>query len=91
MTEGYIPRSKIKQYGIEDLGLLDDDLDFFITVIRQADGLYLTGAAAQSDDPKMLEIVPANDAVGVRSLLIRLAAPKEGSGDRFTKKGRRKS
>jgi hypothetical protein len=89
MAEGYIPRSKVKQYGIDDLGLSGDQLDFFIRVIRRADDLYLSSKSSESSDPKMLDEVSVKDGAGMRSLLHRLAAPK-GGGDRFVKRAKPK-
>lgn len=39
---GPIPRSKIKEYGREELGLSDDALDSFISMISLIDGEYLS-------------------------------------------------
>ncbi|WLA80280.1 hypothetical protein [Bradyrhizobium elkanii] len=85
MAEGYIPRSKVKQYGIDDLGLFGDQLDFFMRVIRRADDMYLSSKSAKSSDPKMLDEVSVKDGAGMRSLLHRLAAPKNIK-DRFVKR-----
>lgn len=85
MVEGYLPRSKIKQYGIEDLGLEGDQLEFFISVISKTDTGYLTASSAIRSDNKVRDVVSKNDVSGIKALLSRLAAPP-GGGDRFTKR-----
>jgi hypothetical protein len=86
MGEGYIPRSKIKQYGVEELGLDGDALEFFISVIRKTDDGYLSESGGGGKaDPKMIDEVHIGDTAGVKNLLRRLSAPKS-TKDRFTKK-----
>lgn len=85
MVEGVIPRSKIKQYGVEELGLDDDHLDFFISVIRKVDHGYLTVSSASRSDNKVRDVVNKNDVAGVKGLLSRLGA-SPGGGDRFVKR-----
>jgi hypothetical protein len=92
MAEGYIPLSKMKAYGVEDLGLSGDNLDFFISVMRRVDGGYLSNENGVSkNDPHVREEVSINNVAGVKNLLARLgaAAAKTGGKDRYRKSGKR--
>jgi hypothetical protein len=89
MAEGYIPRSKIRSYGIDELGLDDDDLDFFISVMRRIDNGYLSNeAGVSSSDPNVFDEVSASNVSGVRKLLARLGAAAKDGKDRFRKSGK---
>ncbi len=37
VTDGIIPRSKIKSYAEEDLGLIGDEVDLFISIMRRVE------------------------------------------------------
>lgn len=76
MAEGYIPRSKIKEYGRDELELSGDELDLFISVIRQVDGDYLSDANTKKKDPALKDEVPGGDAEGVKAVVSKLAADK---------------
>jgi hypothetical protein len=92
MAEGPIPRSKIKDYGTDDLGLIGDELEFFVSVMRRVDGGYLSNENEVSkSDPnsKIREEVSVHNTAGVKNLLARLGAAAAGAGkDRFTKRGK---
>lgn len=90
MAEGYIPRSKIRAYGIEELALDGDDLEFFISVIRRLDSGYLSNEAGVSrSDPHIREEVSISNVAGVKNLLARLGAAAMQLGkDRFKKSGK---
>lgn len=76
MAEGYIPRSKIKEYGQDELELSGDHLDLFISVIRHVDGDYISDANTKKSDPDMREEVPGGDAEGVKAVISKIAAQK---------------
>lgn len=87
MAVGSIPQSKIRAYGIDEIGLEGDDLDFFISIIRRVDNAYLSNEAGiTKSDPHVRDEVSINNVAGVKSLLARLgaAASKDGK-DRFKK------
>jgi hypothetical protein len=76
MAEGYIPRSTIKEYGQNELELSGDELDMFISIIRQVDGDYISDANAKPTDPELKEEVPGGDAEGVKAVISKLAIDK---------------
>jgi hypothetical protein len=89
MAEGYIPRSKIRSYGLDELGLDGDDLDFFISVMRRIDNGYLSNeAGVNQSDPNVRDEVSASNVSGVRKLLARLGAAASAGKDRFRKSGK---
>jgi hypothetical protein len=86
MAEGYIPQSKIKSYGADDLALKGDDLEFFISVIRRVDNGYLSNeTGVNKSDPHVREEVSISNVSGVKNLLARLGAAAVSGKDRFTK------
>jgi hypothetical protein len=86
MAEGCIPLSKIKNYGTEELALLGDDLEFFISVMRRVDSGYLSNEnGVNKSDPHLREEVSISNAAGVKNLLTRLGAAAVSGKDRFTK------
>jgi hypothetical protein len=72
VSEGAIPRSKIKSYAEDDLGLVGEEVEFFIAVIRQID--TKTRAKTLTPDPELSDQVAGGDAAGVRTILGRLAS-----------------
>jgi hypothetical protein len=92
MAEGYIPRSKIKAYAIDELGLDGDDLEFFISIIRRVDNGYLSNENGfTKSDSNVREEVGIGNVSGVKRLLARLGAAAKSAGhDRFRKKNARK-
>ena len=88
MAEGFIPRSKIRAYGIDELGLDGDDLEFFIGVMRRIDNGYLSNeAGVTQSDPNVRDEVSVSNVAGVKKLLARLGAAGGGK-DRFRKPGK---
>ena len=79
MAEGYIPYSKIKNYGEEDLELIGDELEFFVAVIRRVDADYI------SDSNKK----PSQDASpkDVIETVSKLAPKPDGTHHKRKRKG----
>lgn len=75
MAEGFIPHSKIKNYGEDDLGLVGDELSVFIAIIRRVDNSHMS--AKTTSDPELKDQVAAGDAEGVKGIMERLAASKD--------------
>jgi hypothetical protein len=71
VSEGVIPRSKIKSYAEDDLGLNDEEVEFFIAVIRQVD--IKSRSKTMTANPELSDQVAGGDAVGVKTILGRLA------------------
>lgn len=67
---GVIPRSTIKTYAVEDLGLVGDEVDLFIAVMRRVEN---KSRAKVSTDPNMTDQVSAGDSDGVKQIVSRLA------------------
>jgi hypothetical protein len=92
MAEGPIPRSKIKDYGTDDLGLIGDELELFVSIMCRVDGGYLSNEnEVNKSDPNshIREEVSINNAAGVKNILSRLGAAAAGAGkDRFRKSGK---
>jgi DNA replication initiation complex subunit (GINS family) len=65
VTNGIIPRSKIKDYAERDLGLIGEEVEFFISVIR----IIENRPTATQPDPAMTDQVAAGDAEGVKRIL----------------------
>lgn len=74
VTDGTIPRSKIKEYAESDLGLVGEEVDFFISVMRRVER---KSTPTMQADPELAEQVPAGDAAGVKGILRRLAPSKD--------------
>lgn len=77
MGVGPIPRSKIRQYVIDELGMRGAACDRAVTIIRKADDAYV-GMANKTDDgePEMADSAKATDHEGVKRVL-------RGLGNRF--------
>ncbi|MCK1670313.1 hypothetical protein [Bradyrhizobium sp. 150] len=71
VSEGVIPRSKIKSYAEDDLGLTGEEVEFFIAVIRQVD--TKSRAKTLTPNPELSDQVAGGDAAGVKTILDRLA------------------
>lgn len=69
--EGAIPRSKIKSYAEDDLGLIGEEVDFFIDVMRRVEDKSRT--RKMTPDPELADQVAGGDGAGVKGLLGRLA------------------
>jgi hypothetical protein len=67
---GVIPRSKIKAYAEDDLGLIGEEVDLFISVIRRVETKSRSKVVA---DPEMTD--QASDPDGVKKILGRNAKP----------------
>lgn len=77
MGVGPIPRSKIRQYAIEELDLHGADLERAVTIIRRADDAYVGMANKTNDgEPEMADSAKATDPEGVKRVL-------RGLGNRF--------
>lgn len=68
---GTVPRSKIKSYAEDDLGLIGEEVEFFISVMRRVEN---KSNATVAPDPEMTE--QDTDAVGVKGIVKRLAKNK---------------
>lgn len=75
MGIGPIPRSKVIEYGEQELLLRDDALDDFVSIIRRADGEYLgiVNPVGATDKDKIHSMVSMNDPVGIGEMMNRLA------------------
>jgi hypothetical protein len=69
VTDGVIPRSKIKAYAEDDLGLVGEEIEFFIEVIRRVE----RKSTPIQTDPALADQVPAGDTAGVKAIVKRLA------------------
>lgn len=78
MAEGYIPYSKIKNYGQDDLDLVGDSLEFFISVIRQIDADYISDSNKKPEQEKSTEKVIES--------VSKLAAKPDGTQHQKTRK-----
>lgn len=67
---GTIPRSKIKAYAEDDLGLVGEEVDLFISILRRVEAKSSAKTAA---DPTMTEQVPAGDTAGIKGIVKRVA------------------
>lgn len=77
MAVGPIPRSKIREYASNELGLQGDALDRAITIIRKADDAYVGMTNKTSDgEPELADSAKATDAEGVKRVM-------RGLGNRF--------
>lgn len=84
MGIGPIPRSKIRQYCIEELGLRGTACDHAITIIRRADDAYVGMTNATSDgEPELADSAKATDVEGVKRVM-------RGLGNRFKQSRRPK-
>lgn len=72
MEVGSIPRSKIKAYLIEELGLDGDHLDRAIKIIRMADDDYVISVNKPQKPAEFGEIVKPDDAVGIKHMMRRI-------------------
>jgi hypothetical protein len=70
VSYGVIPRSKIKSYAEDDLGLIGEEVDLFIAIMRRVES---KSRAASVPDPEMADQVAAGDAVGVKRIVSGLA------------------
>lgn len=80
VSYGTIPRSKIKAFAEDDLGLVGEEVEFFVSVIRRVE---TKTAVKATSDPELSDQVPAGDAEGVKGILKRVASSK----DKATPKG----
>jgi hypothetical protein len=71
VTEGVIPRSKIKSYAEDDLGLVGDEIEFFISVIRSIENKW--SSRSTTNDPELTEQATGGDAAGVKRIVSGLA------------------
>lgn len=71
VIEGSIPRSKMKSYAKEDLGLVGEEVDFFIDVMRLVETKSRT--KKMTPNPELADHVAGGDAAGVKGILGRLA------------------
>lgn len=77
MGFGPIPRSKIRQYVIEEMDLRGDACDRAVTIIRKADNAYVGMVNATSDgEPELADSAKATDTEGVKRVM-------RGLGNRF--------
>lgn len=79
MGVGPIPRSKIREYVINELELCGAARDRAVTIIRRADDAYV-GMTNKTDDgePDLADSAKATDAEGVKRVM-------RGLGNRFKK------
>lgn len=69
-----IPRSKIKSYAEDDLGLVGEEVEFLIAVIRRVEARSVSKI---SPDKDMTDQVAGGDAAGVKTILGRLGSKKQ--------------
>ncbi len=67
---GTIPRSKIKTYAEDDLGLIGEEVELFISIIRRVEA---KSAAKTTSDPALADQAAAGDADGVKGIVKRVA------------------
>lgn len=77
---GIIPRSKIRSYAEDDLGLIGEEVDIFISIMRRVESKT---AAKNTSDPKMAEQVPAGDVDGVKGIVKRVAGDNRSTNKSF--------
>lgn len=70
VSYGVIPRSKIRSYAEDDLGLIGEEVDFFIAVMRRVES---KSRAAVAPDPELADQVAAGDSGGVKRIVSGLA------------------
>lgn len=77
MGVGPIPRSKIRQYVIDELDLHGAACDRAVTIIRRVDDAYVGMTNKTSDgEPELADSAKATDAEGVKRVM-------RGLGNRF--------
>lgn len=69
---GQIPRSKVRDYGIEHMRLDGDELERFCSIIAGVDDDYLSMIAPKRDDG-LRDIAPANDPQATKRILRNVA------------------
>jgi hypothetical protein len=82
MAVGPIPRSKIKEYLIEELGMVGDEYDRAYKTLRKVDGEYLAiiNDTSNIDKTKKNEtVVESTDASGMRNLFDRLGEKQKSA------------
>ncbi len=84
MGIGPIPRSKIKEYCVNELELRGTACERAVTILRRADDIYV-GMANKTDDgePELADSAKATDAEGVKRVM-------RGLGNRFKQSRRPK-
>lgn len=80
VSYGVIPRSKIKAYAEEDLGLIGKEVDLFVSIIRRVENKT---SVKTTSDLAMSEQVPAGDTAGIKGIVKRLAKSNEPSNKSF--------
>jgi hypothetical protein len=70
VSYGVIPRSKIKSYAEDDLGLIGEEVDLFIAIMRRVES---KSRVAATPDPEMADQVSAGDTAGVKRIVSGLA------------------
>ncbi len=76
VSYGTIPRSKIKAYAEDDLGLVGEEVELFVSIIRRVE---TKTAVKTTSDPELTEQVPAGDAAGVKEILKRVSSSSKDS------------
>lgn len=76
VSYGTIPRSKIKAYAEDEIGLVGEEVDLFVSIIRRVEAKTTVKANA---DPKLSDQVPAGNAAGVKDIVKRVALSKDKS------------
>lgn len=76
MALGPIPVSKIKSYLSEEFGMVGDERDRALAILRSVDNEYLSFSSPTStqdpDDEKLRDRVKATDVEGVKKMMNRL-------------------
>jgi hypothetical protein len=70
VSYGVIPRSKIKSYAEDDLGLVGEEVDLFIAVMRRVENKSRSALAANQE---MADQAAAGDTQGVKRIVSGLA------------------
>lgn len=75
VVDGTIPRSKIKEYAQDELGLVGDEVDFFISVMRRVERKQQTGTKPDPEQPDQ----PPAATQAVKGIVNRLAPTDDKS------------
>lgn len=76
MAIGSIPRSKIREYFSEEIGLAGLELDYAVDLTRRVDSEYVGMSSSDSDDIELADSAKATDAEGIKRVM-------RGLGSRF--------